>query len=52
MRVPSKGFAARKLFQQAKDDGMNVEIHWQDADSSSSKGVEESLMSLETKFFH
>ena len=37
----AEGFAARKTFMKAKEEGMNVEIHWQDADSSSSKGVAE-----------
>ena len=37
----AEGFAARKTFTKAKEEGMNVEIHWQDADSSSSKGVAE-----------
>ena len=36
-----EAFATCKLFQQAKDDGMNVKIQWQDDDSASSKGVEE-----------
>ena len=39
----AEGFAARKTFAQAKEEGMNVEIHWQDADSSSSNGVAETF---------
>ena len=26
-------------FEQAKDEGMSIEVHWQDADSSSSNAV-------------
>ena len=33
--------AARELLKTAKREGLNIEIHWQDADSSSSKSVEE-----------
>ena len=35
----AEGYAARLTFKQAKDDGMNVAVQWQDADSSSSKAV-------------
>ena len=41
---PSKsaeGYAARVLVKKAKEEGMNIEIHWQDADSSSSKPLKE-----------
>lgn len=37
----SEGYAARELLKSAKKEGLNIEIHWQDADSSSSKSVEE-----------
>ena len=37
----SKGFAARVTFQKAKEEGMHVAVHWQDADSSSAKAVRE-----------
>ena len=35
----AEGYAARLTFQKAKQEGMNVAIQWQDADSSSSKAV-------------
>ena len=31
----AEGYAARITFQRAKEEGMDVAIHWQDADSSS-----------------
>ena len=31
-----RGYAADETFGMAKDDGMHVEVQWQDADSSSS----------------
>ena len=34
-------YSARELLQTAKQEGLNIAIHWQDADSSSSKSVEE-----------
>ena len=37
----AEGFAARKTFARAIEEGMNVEIHWQDADSSSYNVVAE-----------
>ena len=37
----AEGYAARVTFQQAKEEGMDVAIHWQDADSSSAKAVRE-----------
>ena len=37
----AKGYAARITFQRAKEEGMDVAIHWQDADSSSTKAVRE-----------
>ena len=37
----AEGYAARITFQRAKEEGMDVAIHWQDADSSSSKAVRE-----------
>ena len=33
----SEGYAARITFQKAKEKGLNVAVHWQDADSSSAK---------------
>ncbi len=36
-----EGYAARVTFQRAKDEGMMVEIQWQDSDSSSSNAVKE-----------
>ena len=35
----AEGFAARLLFKDAKDLGMNVAISWQDNDSSTSKAI-------------
>ena len=35
----AEGYAARITFQRAKEEGMEVAIHWQDADSSSAKAV-------------
>ena len=37
----AEGYAARELLKIAKREGLNIEIHWQNADSSSSKSVEE-----------
>ena len=37
----AEGYAARITFQRAKEEGMDVTIHWQDADSSSAKAVRE-----------
>ena len=35
----SEGYAAHITFQKAKEEGMNVAVHWQDADSSSAKAL-------------
>ena len=35
----AEGYAARITFQRAKEEGMDVAIHWQDADSSSAKAI-------------
>ena len=35
----AEGFAARITFQIAKEEGMQIAVHWQDADSSSAKVV-------------
>ena len=37
----AEGYAALVLVKTAKEEGMNIEIHWQDADSSSSKPLKE-----------
>ena len=37
----AEGYAARITFQRAKEEGMDVAIHWQDTDSSSAKAVRE-----------
>ena len=37
----AEGYAARLTFGKAKEEGMQVAIHWQDADSSSAKAVSE-----------
>lgn len=31
----AEGYAARLTFKKAKEEGINIAIHWQDADSSS-----------------
>ena len=35
----AEGYAARLTFKKAKEEGMNIAIQWQDADSSSAKAV-------------
>ena len=37
----AEGFAARVTFQKAKEEGMQIAVHWQDADSSSANAVRE-----------
>ena len=37
----AEGYAARLTFRRAKEEGMQVAVHWQDADSSSAKAVSE-----------
>ncbi len=37
----AEGYSARVLVETAKDEGMKIEIHWQDADSSSNKPFKE-----------
>ena len=37
----AEGYSARELLQNAKQEGLNIAIHWQDAESSSGKSVEE-----------
>ena len=37
----AEGYAGRITFKKAKEEGMQVAIHWQDADSSSAKAVTE-----------
>ena len=37
----SEGYAANCTFSEARKEGMNIEVHWQDADSSSSNAVAE-----------
>ena len=37
----AEGYAARITFQKAKEEGMQVAVHWQDADSSSAKAGSE-----------
>lgn len=39
----AEGYCARNTFKKAKEEGLDVEIHWQDADSSSSIGVQEAF---------
>ena len=35
----AEGYAARDTFRKAKEEGMQVAVHWQDADSSSANAV-------------
>ena len=35
----AEGYAARPTFKKAKEEGINIAIHWQDADSSSSNAM-------------
>lgn len=44
----AEGYAASLLFQQAKEEGMNVELNWQDADSTSVKSFREYFPLAET----
>ena len=37
----AEGFTARVTFTRAREEGMRVDVHWQDADSSSSNAVSE-----------
>ena len=37
----AEGYGARLALKKAKDEGLRIEVHWQDADSSSSKVVAE-----------
>ena len=37
----AEGYAARITFQVAKEEGMQIAVQWQDADSSSAKVVNE-----------
>ena len=37
----AEGYGARLVSKKAKEEGMNIEVHWQDADSSSSNAVQE-----------
>ncbi len=37
----AEGYAARVTFKQTKEEGMKVEVQWQDSDSSSSNAVTE-----------
>ena len=39
----AEGYSARELLQTAKQEGLNIAIHWQDANSSSSKSVKETF---------
>ena len=38
-----EGFAARKIMQQAKAEGVNIAVQWQDSDASSAKSIKESF---------
>ena len=41
MSKSGEGYAARVTFQKAKEEGMQIAVHWQDADSSSANAVRE-----------
>ena len=43
----AKGFAARVICTRAKEEGMQIAIHWQNADSSSAKSVQEIFLDAE-----
>ena len=43
----AEGFSARITFKKAKEEGMQIAIHWQDADSSSSDAVTEEFPNAE-----
>ena len=36
-----EGYGATQLMKKAKEEGLNIKVHWQDADSSASKHVKE-----------
>lgn len=40
----AEGYTANCTFSEAKKEGMNIEVHWQDADSSSSNAVTEHFL--------
>ena len=42
----AEGYAARDTFRKAKEEGMLVAVHWQDADSSSANAVAEVFQRL------
>ena len=35
----AEGFGAERVFKRAKEEGLEIEVHWQDKDSSSSKAL-------------
>ena len=39
MAKSAEGHLAGKLFQQAKEEGCQVSVNWQDSDSSSAKAI-------------
>ena len=43
----AEGFSARITFKKAREEGMQIAIHWQDADSSSSNAVTEEFPNAE-----
>ena len=47
----AKGYAARVTFRKAKEEGMQVAIHWQDADSSSAKAVSHAFPDAQVMIF-
>ena len=43
----AEGYAARLTFRRAKEEGIQVAVHWQDADSSSAKAVSDVFLDAE-----
>ena len=43
----AEGYGARLTMKRVKEEGMHIEVHWQDADSSSSNSVKEHFSDVE-----
>ena len=48
----AEGYLAEKLFQQAKDEGCQVAVNWQDSDSSSAKSITSVFPSVQGHVLH
>ena len=44
----AEGHSTKEAFVQAKEEGMQIEIHWQDADSSSAKAIQDIMPQTKT----